>query len=423
MAAVLAHFRWNPGCHPLRGDRGRPRHLVLRAPRPRAVRHSPARHSRVSHRSTRSPARSPARELAVVWHPHRGEGGQELGKVGRQGPPTVARTRPIPSTGPSTTTRWHRMVKRWSDLSERTRRLLLIAAAVEAVLKVAMLVDLRRRPASQVRGSKRLWAASARRTRPDSGRSPTSCSAAARSPRVHRGPSPAASPVALDVDRFVKLASPGGTVARGEAMSRVTTERHVIDFDHHNAEFRDDNRAVVSELHASGCPLGWSEHHGGYWALYGYQAVYDAVQDPELFSSAHSAACPKGVPSGAYDIPLVPIDVDGPMVKEYRRIVLGTLSPVARRPTSRVPRDRHGADRRLHRAGLVRPVTGAAHSPTGPLDPRDARVVRRPLVGVDRVGPRQHPRPHRRSGQGRGGRRPDHGEHHDRAAGPPRRAA
>lgn len=35
------------------------------------------------------------------------------------------------------------------------------AAAVEAILKAAMLVDLKRRPASQVRGSKRLWAASA----------------------------------------------------------------------------------------------------------------------------------------------------------------------------------------------------------------------------------------------------------------------
>jgi hypothetical protein len=50
--------------------------------------------------------------------------------------------------------------KGWSDLSPRTRKLLIAAGVVEAGLKVAVLVDLRRRPASEVRGSKRAWAAS-----------------------------------------------------------------------------------------------------------------------------------------------------------------------------------------------------------------------------------------------------------------------
>jgi hypothetical protein len=50
--------------------------------------------------------------------------------------------------------------KRWSDLSERNRRIIAVAAAVEAVLKVLMLADLKRRPAEQVKGSKRLWAVS-----------------------------------------------------------------------------------------------------------------------------------------------------------------------------------------------------------------------------------------------------------------------
>ena len=46
----------------------------------------------------------------------------------------------------------------WSDLSRRTRRLLVVAAVAEGVLKLAALLDLRRRPASQVRGPKWLWA-------------------------------------------------------------------------------------------------------------------------------------------------------------------------------------------------------------------------------------------------------------------------
>jgi Phospholipase_D-nuclease N-terminal len=46
----------------------------------------------------------------------------------------------------------------WSDLSQRTRRLLIAAAVAEGILKVAALVDIKRRPASQVRGPKWMWA-------------------------------------------------------------------------------------------------------------------------------------------------------------------------------------------------------------------------------------------------------------------------
>ena len=49
--------------------------------------------------------------------------------------------------------------KRWSDLSERTRRLIVRGAVLEAVLKILALVDLRRRPVREVNGSKKAWAA------------------------------------------------------------------------------------------------------------------------------------------------------------------------------------------------------------------------------------------------------------------------
>jgi Phospholipase_D-nuclease N-terminal len=48
--------------------------------------------------------------------------------------------------------------RRWSDLSERTRALILAAAGAEACLKIAALIDIKRRPASQIRGSKWKWA-------------------------------------------------------------------------------------------------------------------------------------------------------------------------------------------------------------------------------------------------------------------------
>ena len=48
--------------------------------------------------------------------------------------------------------------RQWSDLSERTRRLLIAAAVAEGILKVAALIDIKRRPASQIRGRKWVWA-------------------------------------------------------------------------------------------------------------------------------------------------------------------------------------------------------------------------------------------------------------------------
>ena len=49
--------------------------------------------------------------------------------------------------------------KKWSDLSKRSRRLIVAAAVAEASLKAAALIDIKRRPASQIRGPKWAWAA------------------------------------------------------------------------------------------------------------------------------------------------------------------------------------------------------------------------------------------------------------------------
>lgn len=48
--------------------------------------------------------------------------------------------------------------KSWSDLDEGTRRFIVIGGLVEGLLKIAALTDLARRPASQVRGRKWVWA-------------------------------------------------------------------------------------------------------------------------------------------------------------------------------------------------------------------------------------------------------------------------
>lgn len=49
--------------------------------------------------------------------------------------------------------------QRWSDLSERNRKLIIAVAAADVTLRIAALIDIKRRPADQIRGRKRLWAA------------------------------------------------------------------------------------------------------------------------------------------------------------------------------------------------------------------------------------------------------------------------
>jgi len=47
--------------------------------------------------------------------------------------------------------------RRWSDLSPGTRRLIIVTAVAESIIKGAALIDIKRRPANQIRGPKWLW--------------------------------------------------------------------------------------------------------------------------------------------------------------------------------------------------------------------------------------------------------------------------
>lgn len=47
--------------------------------------------------------------------------------------------------------------KKWSELSKLSRRLVVVTGVVEVGLLLATLIDIKRRPADQIRGSKRMW--------------------------------------------------------------------------------------------------------------------------------------------------------------------------------------------------------------------------------------------------------------------------
>jgi hypothetical protein len=50
-------------------------------------------------------------------------------------------------------------VRRWADLTDRQKTLVLVGASVQLSLAATAWTDLARRPSSQVNGSKALWAA------------------------------------------------------------------------------------------------------------------------------------------------------------------------------------------------------------------------------------------------------------------------
>jgi len=49
--------------------------------------------------------------------------------------------------------------KKWSERSALSRRLIVVLGVVEVALLVATLADIRRRPADQIKGPKRMWSA------------------------------------------------------------------------------------------------------------------------------------------------------------------------------------------------------------------------------------------------------------------------
>lgn len=49
--------------------------------------------------------------------------------------------------------------KKWSELNGRSRTLIATVGVVEVVLLAATLIDIKRRPADQIKGSKRMWTA------------------------------------------------------------------------------------------------------------------------------------------------------------------------------------------------------------------------------------------------------------------------
>jgi cytochrome P450 len=100
-------------------------------------------------------------------------------------------------------------------------------------------------------------------------------------------------------------------------------ERPVRDFDFHGAAL-DTIFDTYKELREN-CPVGWSDHYGGFWFLAKNEDIFNAEQDWATFSVAPSML----LPAFGTDEPMIPIDIDPPVHSAYRKLLLPLFTPRA----------------------------------------------------------------------------------------------
>ena len=66
-----------------------------------------------------------------------------------------------------------------------------------------------------------------------------------------------------------------------------TTERPIVDFDHHSAAFHDTRYEQWAEMRK--CPVAFNPNHGGFWVVSGYDEVNAVSRDEDTFSSRYVA--------------------------------------------------------------------------------------------------------------------------------------
>ena len=105
----------------------------------------------------------------------------------------------------------------------------------------------------------------------------------------------------------------------------------IVHFDHNSQAHSADPVASYRDLRES-CPVAWSEAHGGYWILSSYDTVFEAARDDEVFSSARNSYGGEGLTVVIPKTPMhmhIPIELDPPEFRKYRKVVNPIASPAA----------------------------------------------------------------------------------------------
>ncbi len=86
-----------------------------------------------------------------------------------------------------------------------------------------------------------------------------------------------------------------------------------------------DNIFDDYETMLESAPVGYSSNYGGFWYIAKSEDIFDAEQDPDTWSVGPSML----LPSFGTHTPLIPIDIDPPAHKAYRKLLLPKFTPMA----------------------------------------------------------------------------------------------
>jgi cytochrome P450 len=106
-----------------------------------------------------------------------------------------------------------------------------------------------------------------------------------------------------------------------------------VEFDHHTPEYADHWPELTAELRAK-CPVTHTSAWGGFYVATTYEHVGEVVRDDERFSSEHEvegfeAPYTLGITIPASPNGSIPIDLDPPRNKPYRKLLDPLFSPKA----------------------------------------------------------------------------------------------
>jgi cytochrome P450 len=102
----------------------------------------------------------------------------------------------------------------------------------------------------------------------------------------------------------------------------ITDEWIVDHFDYLSAAYARDLHGTLARMR-HGCPIAYSDQHGGYWIATKYDDVLRIAQDWQTYSSELGV----GIPSDHITVRAIPEHIDPPLHREYKRLINAYFTP------------------------------------------------------------------------------------------------
>jgi cytochrome P450 len=107
----------------------------------------------------------------------------------------------------------------------------------------------------------------------------------------------------------------------------ITDDWCLHHFDHLSEELAATLPDTLARMRSL-CPVAHSENYGGFWVVTEYEDVLRVAQDWETFSSAHGLT----VPPSPIAVRNIPVEVDPPLHRVYKRLINSYFTPAAVAP-------------------------------------------------------------------------------------------